>query len=262
MSASRPCRPLREVVSWNFRPIGWSPLGPVSTSSWGRELKWRHRRKAFLRRNSRPLREVVSWNGITAYPTTSVPGRPLREVVSWNTSAESENISESSSTSSWGRELKYAPTGDNMVLHPVDLFVRSWVEMITSYRLPQKRQVDLFVRSWVEINSIRRPEATTMSTSSWGRELKYCRFLLLIFLKIVDLFVRSWVEISVSAVWARRWDVDLFVRSWVEMNLLELYAKLSLVDLFVRSWVEMWESGGKDFIETGSTSSWGRELKW
>ena len=98
-------RPLREVVSWNtiygFFDISWkvdlfvrswveifavnlSTSWLMSTSSWGRELKWKPHAGHF-RTWSRPLREVVSWNEMTAGRSVTAESRPLREVVSWNT---------------------------------------------------------------------------------------------------------------------------------------------------------------------------------
>ena len=121
------CRPLREVVSWNaIRSI---PEGAksLSTSSWGRELKYIFQSIAVIR-HRRPLREVVSWNIPICLSPLIHCCRPLREVVSWNTFQR---------LSSWCSH--------------VDLFVRSWVEIWCFECLISVFPVDLFVRSWVEI---------------------------------------------------------------------------------------------------------------
>ena len=55
----------------------------------------------------------------------------------------------------------------------VDLYVRSWIEII-SRRTPGIRfHVDLYVRSWIEIYTNLLMIDTIWSTSMWGRELKY-----------------------------------------------------------------------------------------
>ena len=88
----------------------------MSTSSWGRELKWLSitTKEVIL---GRPLREVVSWN-MYAWSACidGEEGRPLREVVSWNISI-------------------IIPPNEGQ---PVDLFVRSWVEISTPSQTGQK----------------------------------------------------------------------------------------------------------------------------
>ena len=187
--------------------------------------------------------------------------RPLREVVSWNFNPICGYCARFLSTSSWGRELK-CPNHCHMTARKyVDLFVRSWVEIITFSSSAIFSKVDLFVRSWVEMPLRLSCCNIGLSTSSWGRELK---FLALLFFSVciqVDLFVRSWVEIieiqeskpfypSTSS-WGRELKyflsysilfsvkVDLFVRSWVEIFLELLNTIFGEVDLFVRSWVEI-----------------------
>ena len=193
-------------------------------------------------RDCRPLREVVSWNIQRESGRKTKRSRPLREVVSWNRR---------------GIVSEACPI--------VDLFVRSWVEIschiaylmeqscrplreVVSWNVcgcslgAQPKLVDLFVRSWVEISH----------PPLWE-----------ILHQTVDLFVRSWVEMSslkqsllcVSC-------VDLFVRSWVEILLPYAHPVHLRVDLFVRSWVEMYVYKKLQAQESGSTSSWGRELKF
>ena len=167
----------------------------------------------------------------------------------------------------------------------VDLFVRSWVEIGWCLLLHSLLLVDLFVRSWVEIRL--RPLLVIsifMSTSSWGRELKYARR------------GQKRTETGSTSSWGRElkctrqvltckplW-VDLFVRSWVEILLMEPWPFPSwrstsswgrelkyqyqpwrnlgrTVDLFVRSWVEMIIPTAP-WTQWPSTSSWGRELKF
>ena len=164
--------------------------------------------------------------------------------------------------------------------------------------------VDLFVRSWVEMILTMIKSQKASSTSSWGRELKFVRDWELRFLegrplrevvswnkysgetyqewerrplrevvswnrtvifipwwgfcrplrevvswndkkwrkkndRGVDLFVRSWVEMNQFPSRIKNRYVDLFVRSWVEMHLCWTHHEPWTVDLFVRSWVEI-----------------------
>ena len=100
------CRPLREVVSWNVMNKVQLHISVKSTSSWGRELKYKLTELNNWIYERRPLREVVSWNANVVNPmigvavdlfvrswveifmigldTPSPSCRPLREVVSWN----------------------------------------------------------------------------------------------------------------------------------------------------------------------------------
>ena len=121
-------RPPCEVVSWNnhARSQGLSVI--MSTSLWGRELKFSA--QAFRQKERRrPPCEVVSWNVIGCYKKMADYCRPPCEVVSWNTPIVNDsNIDNGrppcevvswnvysgyyvgegvSSTSLWGRELKY-----------------------------------------------------------------------------------------------------------------------------------------------------------
>ena len=187
--------------------------------------------------------------------------RPLREVVSWNFNPICGYCARFLSTSSWGRELK-CPNHCHMTARKyVDLFVRSWVEIITFSSSAIFSKVDLFVRSWVEMPLRLSCCNIGLSTSSWGRELK---FLALLFFSVciqVDLFVRSWVEIieiqeskpfypSTSS-WGRElkyflsYSILFSVKStssWGrELKYVDIqcYCIGESVDLFVRSWVEI-----------------------
>ena len=209
-----------------------------STSSWGRELKWLPFGCHTLQ-SRRPLREVVSWNMISSEFTSA-------------------------------RES-------------VDLFVRSWVEIFwtSDSDRPDCSRPLREVVSWnikhifSPVLRVRRPLREVVSWNTNG--------LSNLGTTLVDLFVRSWVEIF-------KWPfvdclcvVDLFVRSWVEMSCPIPTYPANSVDLFVRSWVEMWNvlstlsnSTGRPLREVvswnallssysynpvKSTSSWGRELK-
>ena len=100
----------------------------------------------------------------------------------------------------------------------VDLFVRSWVEIINPATIVFSIVVDLFVRSWVEILLLQQFPHQFWSTSSWGRELKCFEQGSRKVTVTVDLFVRSWVEIYQMSTLLLRLQVDLFVRSWVEIT--------------------------------------------
>ena len=79
---------------------------------------------------------------------------------------------------------------------------------------------------------------------------------------IVDLFVRSWVEMWNITKFLPTYGVDLFVRSWVEINAAISASADATVDLFVRSWVEIYGFLAILDMDSLSTSSWGRELKF
>ena len=143
----------------------------------------------------RPLREVVSWNVLEVSRDTYDSGRPLREVVSWNVK----------------------PIIPIQFLR-VDLFVRSWVEMLYNALSALLEMVDLFVRSWVEI---------LLDLES--KPLRICRPLR---------EVVSW-NVSIDITYISIY-VDLFVRSWVEiLRYFPFFDVATTVDLFVRSWVEI-----------------------
>ncbi len=144
----------------------------------------------------------------------------------------------------------------------VDLFVRSWVEIHCLRICARTSFVDLFVRSWVEIFCTRghipgqkcRPlrevvswnsllllplDSLCVSTSSWGRELKYIKLVQIKKQNNVDLFVRSWVEIFFQRR-AAGFQYRRPLREVVSWNI-PIHSSInhSLVDLFVRSWVEI-----------------------
>ena len=57
---------------------------------------------------------------------------------------------------------------------PVDLYVRSWIEIFGENYWLRSYEVDLYVRSWIEISLLCAEIADTrLSTSMWGRELKW-----------------------------------------------------------------------------------------
>ena len=147
----------------------------MSTSSWGRELKyrapdvyivwvsrpprevvsWNTSFEPFSTWNGcRPPREVVSWNTIDEFQTWFLDCRPPREVVSWNIDHLKRKQRLKKSTSSWGRELKWKCCTGRLL-------------------------------RW-------------SSTSSWGRELKCIQYDLDDIDRKVDLLVRSWVEIKLE----------------------------------------------------------------
>ena len=100
-------RPLREVVSWNTTEIWRTPIATLSTSSWGRELKYiRFPFSCPEPMSTSSWGRELKWRECACYRSAS-GSRPLREVVSWNAYTKTEFSYEDGSTSSWGRELKY-----------------------------------------------------------------------------------------------------------------------------------------------------------
>ena len=251
---------------------------------------------------------VRSWVEIphTFQVVTCKYRRPLREVVSWNCHLSSPPLIFQPSTSSWGRELKFLP--ENISVHPVpvDLFVRSWVEILSTSRTFPASHVDLFVRSWVEMSQhwstrswnhsrplrevvswniyvISSRISSRLSTSSWGRELKYFLNYSILFSVKVDLFVRSWVEIIRSymmiSIRHRRplrevvswnfWypevlesDIRRPLREVVSWNTNRLIKKIFHLCRPLRE-VVSWNFKISELFakQIRSTSSWGRELK-
>ena len=167
---------------------------PMSTSSWGRELKYFLTVFAFLRQGRplrevvswnlyniirirpfrrRPLREVVSWNRFRRKIQTEENGRPLREVVSWNVCWSLRILLNLKSTSSWGRELKCCRTPQFFRL---SMSTSSWGREL-KYCHMEKRDIYKAGRPLREVVSWNFSSSTLcwhllMSTSSWGRELK------------------------------------------------------------------------------------------
>ena len=190
------------------------------------------------------------------------------------------SLSNLSSSSSWGCELKYIharmrkrrlrhPLREDVswnmfletqiVLQSVILFVRMWVEICFWNLPPSLPGVILFVRMWVEISFSRYAVPT----------------------QPVILFVRMWVEIteqenaSVEQRHPLREDVswnnvydDLKqklmghpLREDVSWNTASaLFLLPPFVILFVRMWVEMYGYKARP-SEHWSSSSWGCELK-
>ena len=115
----------------------------------------------------------MSWNWYHVISSASVTSRPLREVVSWNACVSFQYKTSVASTSSWGRELKLLvlPTiSGSLICRPLREVVSwniRWVDVLKNGLI-----VDLFVRSWVEILWEGRTWQNRKSTSSWGRELK------------------------------------------------------------------------------------------
>ena len=147
---------------------------------------------------------------------TAPDSRPLREVVSWNT----QNTVD---VNHFGSRPLREVVSWNMTIANADC----------------DKIVDLFVRSWVEIRLLLPIPTLTMSTSSWGRELKY---------KLTEL--NNWI-------YERR-----PLREVVSWNANVVNPMIGVaVDLFVRSWVEIHQLLTIPTLPMMSTSSWGRELK-
>ena len=125
----RQCRPLCEVVNWNYQFVENEGLTFVdlyvrswieilmhimqqrrwagrSTSMWGRELKF-----------------IKNWSKKKQSSSTSMWGRELKYVF------EAFMIKNLLSTSMWGRELKSWMVRTMLRWNWVDLYVRSWIEI-------------------------------------------------------------------------------------------------------------------------------------
>ena len=212
------------------------PTGLSSTSSWGRELKYlcRYRQYPLWRR---PPREVVSWNFPFVCRSLEHRRRPPREVVSWNMSSSDKSLVPSS-TSSWGRELKYYK-----VLH-------HYCQRQSTSSWGRELKFIFFVILKFSI----------WSTSSWGRELKYC------------CYCYSCCCLLSTSSWGRelKWHSQLDsiridrrppreVVSWNFENISEVYFWLRRPPREVVSWNTECCCCCRKAAK--STSSWGRELK-
>ena len=183
-------------MSWNREGFKIKNSGGLSTSSWGRELKW------IAKIPPEAIQDVDlfvrSWVEIFGHLISLFHnlGRPLREVVSWNmkqTEIQAKYFTVDLFVRSWVEIWNRQKFKQNI---SVDLFVRSWVEMGKISDWNTMIKVDLFVRSWVEIaqvhffacQGLRRPlrEVVSWNTNIW----------LIVWTAKVDLFVRSWVEIK------------------------------------------------------------------
>ena len=142
-----------------------------SSSSWGCELKYQGC-KWYVTGYGHPLREDVSWNAtmfddihlqhvilfvrmwveihLEEIPLAQHSCHPLREDVSWNYS-----------------QLFYTTV---LKCHPLREDV-SWNVLSTYCVVPAP--VILFVRMWVEISLMQHLHQWTLSSSSWGCELKW-----------------------------------------------------------------------------------------
>ena len=120
----------------------------------------------------------MSWNNLYTLGASLKFRRPPCEVVSWNLSGRKVGNHCISSTSLWGRELKFPLFRRYLLGFRVDLLVRSWVEISKVPFLNFFLRVDLLVRSWVEISIIEECYDFDRSTSLWGRELKCKRWLI------------------------------------------------------------------------------------
>ena len=145
----------------------------MSTSSWGRELKYRRYAVKTIHVSS-----TSSWGRELKYPIRLMSEltqcRPPCEVVSWN-----------------------VPLLCNFCYHFVDLLVRSWVERLDFPIFPKRHsgRPPCEVVSWNNCRT-RRSVMPKMSTSLWGRELKWGKAVRYQWSLPVDLLVRSWVEIE------------------------------------------------------------------
>ena len=168
----RPCHPLREDVSWNVLSTYCVVPVPMSSSSWGCELKFNAVETSsgvyvilFVRMwvemylimtNLRmyirhPLREDVSWNCNLSCSLCYSYCHPLREDVSWNTVTFNPLCAETChplrEDVSWN--LLLFQNHQYFVRHPLREDV-SWNEYIGIVK--PLGNVILFVRMWVEMS--------------------------------------------------------------------------------------------------------------
>ena len=193
----------------------FSPCVPLSSSSWGCELKWDWGKVIWQARQSssswgcelkyvswsvlvlarcHPLREDVSWNSFEEANESLEDGHPLREDVSWNKENGDGICRTRRSSSSWGCDLKYPTDSD---------------QETGSYRHPLREDV-----SWnKEVADIKTSDQChpLREDVSWNdkavRAVEMCQ---------VILFVRMWVEILKStvliivvAIWFFLWGGEL-----------------------------------------------------
>ena len=164
-------RPPCEVVNWNSKLRMQIYSEELSTSLWGRELKyfcWRD----FTIFISRPPCEVVNWNIGVNNNCVMQLRRPPCEVVNWNKHKGAEILRFHGRPPCEVVNWNTCSTS-NCSAGIVDLLVRSWIEMIMTDMTGYRIGVDLLVRSWIEMRTRSTCARTTQSTSLWGRELKY-----------------------------------------------------------------------------------------
>ena len=227
----------RELKS---HPPGLRGSACMSTSLWGRELKY------FL------LSWLLTWPSVDllvrswiemSYDLNGIPVSPCRppcEVVNWNSwiwRIRTMRLIVDLLVRSWiEMTWHYSAKG----VSRVDLLVRSWIEIRSGFlfRRVRRRRPPCEVVNWntsviiKHVFSFRRPpcevvnwntipamliSAPILSTSLWGRELKY-----------TDASEQIKKELSTS-LWGR------------ELKLVKDYAinELGQVDLLVRSWIEI-----------------------
>ena len=236
-TATVPCHPLREDVSWNIlsrSSVLWR-IVILFVRMWV-EMPWlsvilylprvilfvrmwvEMRMQSFKCSGTwcHPLREDVSWNVLVAIFFSSLISHPLREDVSWNALVVSYTASSR--------------------CHPLREDV-SWNICFSSVLAIEF--VILFVRMWVEIVTGSGVIGFSMSSSSWGCELKYWTLYRSNDRKSHPL--REDVSWNIGYWWppSIRENVILFVRMWVEIRVTQAIT-----------------------CSTKSSSSWGCELKY
>ena len=234
----------------------------VSTSLWGRELKFPLFRRYLL--GFRVDLLVRSWVEISKVPFLNFFLRVDLLVRSWvEISIIEECYDFDRSTSLWGRELKCKRWLISKRQHGSTSLWGRELKWYNDSDTITKVKVDLLVRSWGEICMHGLLALTEKkSTSLWGRELKYFWRKNRNWWSIVDLLVRSGVEISTSSkvksYTFRRPPCE--VVSW-NVNAFDKSPEAFAVDLLVRSWVEIYCTWKERAHDNWSTSLWGRELK-
>ena len=127
------------------------------------------------------------------------------------------SIDQLESTSLWGRELKYfRAMMKYSVFRRPPCEVVSWNANWNMRLTPAVSRPPCEVVSWNAFMCW-HPAIFFVSTSLWGRELKWLWEVCNSTCKSVDLLVRSWVEMYIVAIMLGKVSVDLLVRSWVEI---------------------------------------------
>ena len=188
----------------------------VSTSLWGRELKYKTCDQ-YYKNSSRPPCEVVNWNSPTYL--CIAPIRVDLLVRSW---------------------IEMSPVFQGLKVPPVDLLVRSWIEIIIWHSVCQPVKVDLLVRSWIEMWSLVKTQNCCQcrppcEVVNWNaRTLSRCWPAC----SRPPCEVVNWNRIIAAAFHVEPSRPPCEVVNWNDF--VSEMEDITFVDLLVRSWIEMY----------------------